>query len=224
VTHLPCPGPIRSPAYRSFRSQGQKVLLNRFGEDAIGEHLVNALSNLWRDSRIDSGGHRRTPRRSVFRRKHFRSAIRTGLRYCGPNNPHLRRDSCALGRLLHFCQRLTGASSGWSPRNQIQGGPQLTAFCLALGAGAVGGASPCQGSQIFRADKLVAAGYAGTAARLVSFWPRRDPATAFIASIVAGLSWIAVLAGRSMYPRRCICRPGFGDRGLPSSPYPVRPQ
>jgi len=48
--------------------------------------------------------------------------------------------------------------------------------------------------ETFGADKLVAAGTAGTAVALILFGLARDPTTAFIASIVAGLSWIAVLA------------------------------
>jgi hypothetical protein len=44
------------------------------------------------------------------------------------------------------------------------------------------------------ADHLVALGHAGTALALLLFGLARLPATAFVASAIAGLSWIAVLA------------------------------
>jgi MFS family permease len=124
----------------------------------------------------------------------FRSAIRTGLRYAA-NNPHLR------ATLLRSAGFFIFASAYWAllplvARNQIQGGPQLYGILLgAIGAGAVGGAFTLPRlKKYFGADKLVAAGTAGTAIALVLFGLARDPTTAFFASIVAGLSWIAVLA------------------------------
>jgi MFS family permease len=124
----------------------------------------------------------------------FRSAIRTGLRYAA-NNPHLRATLVRSAGFFIF------ASAYWAllplvARNQIQGGPQLYGILLgAIGAGAVGGAFTLPRlKKYFGADKLVAAGTAGTAAALVLFGLARDPATALVASIVAGLSWIAVLA------------------------------
>src|SRR3954452_15578495 len=126
--------------------------------------------------------------------EHFRSAIRTGLRYAA-NNLHLRATLVRSAGFFIF------ASAYWAllplvARNQIQGGPQLYGILLgAIGVGAVGGAFTLPRlKKYFGADKLVAAGTAGTAAALVLFGLARDPTTAFIASIVAGLSWIAVLA------------------------------
>ena len=43
-------------------------------------------------------------------------------------------------------------------------------------------------------DRLVAAGTLGTAAAMVLFAVARDPTPAFAASVLAGASWIAVLA------------------------------
>jgi MFS family permease len=154
---------------------------------------VNAFSNLgviaaltwWKPAQTDA---KRLPA------EHFRSAIRTGLRYAA-YNPHLR------ATLLRSAGFFISASAYWAllplvARNQIQGGPQLYGILLgAIGAGAVGGAFTLPKlKKYLGADKLVAAGTAGTAIALVLFAVARDPTTGFIASVVAGLSWIAVLA------------------------------
>jgi predicted MFS family arabinose efflux permease len=65
----------------------------------------------------------------------------------------------------------------------------------AIGAGAVVGAFALPKlKKHLGADRLVAGGTLGTAIALVLFALARDPATALIASVLAGLSWIAVLA------------------------------
>ena len=154
---------------------------------------VNAVSNLgvigaliwWKPPH---SGVRRLPA------ERFRSAIRTGLRHAA-NNSHLR------ATLLRAAGFFVFASAYWAllpllAREQIRGGPQLYGILLgAIGAGAVGGAFVLPKlKKYLGADKLVAAGTVGTAAALVAFGLSRNSATALIASIVAGLSWIAVLA------------------------------
>ena len=154
---------------------------------------INALSNVgvigaliwWRPSRAEA---RQLPA------EHFRSAIRTGLRHAA-NNPHLR---ATLFRSAGF---FVFASAYWAllplvTREQIRGGPQLYGILLgAIGAGAVAGAFTLPSlKKRLGADKLVAGGTAGTAIALVLFGVARDATTALIASIVAGISWIAVLA------------------------------
>src|SRR5260221_8895490 len=107
--------------------------------------------------------------------EHFRSAVRTGLRYAG-NNPHLR------ATLLRSAGFFIFASAYWAllplvARNQIQGGPQLYGILLgAIGAGAVSGAFTLPRlKKYLGADKLVAAGTAGTAGAPVLFcFPRRS--------------------------------------------------
>jgi predicted MFS family arabinose efflux permease len=124
----------------------------------------------------------------------FASAIRIGLRHAR-HNPHLR---ATLFRAAGF---FVFASAYWAlmplvARNQVAGGPQLYGFLLgAIGAGAVGGAFalPWLKSHL-GADKLVAAATIGTSVALVLFGLARHPAAALAASVIAGVSWIAVIA------------------------------
>ena len=93
------------------------------------------------------------------------------------------------------------ASTYWAllplvARSQIASGPSLYGILLgAIGAGAVGGAlvmprlRPKLGP-----DRLMAIGMLGTAVTLTLYGLARDPATALVASVLAGVSWIAVLA------------------------------
>ena len=93
------------------------------------------------------------------------------------------------------------ASAYWAllpliARDRIAGGPQLYGFLLgAIGAGAVGGAFllPWLKDKI-GPDRLVAAGGIGTAATLVLFGLARELILAMTASLIAGVSWIAILA------------------------------
>src|SRR5712675_1698265 len=126
--------------------------------------------------------------------EHISSAIRTGLRHAA-NNTHLR------ATLLRATGFFISASAYWAllplvARAQVQGGPQLYGNLLgAIGAGAVAGAFALPKlKKLLGADRLVAGGTLGTAIALVLFALARDPATALIASVLAGLSWIAVLA------------------------------
>jgi predicted MFS family arabinose efflux permease len=154
---------------------------------------LNAISNLgvlgalwWWRSPQKSGAHLPAERIS--------NAIVTGIRYARHNH-HLR---ATLMRAVGFF--LVG-SSYWAllplvARNQIAGGPGLYGILLgAIGAGAVGGAFalPWLKSSL-GPDRLVAAGTLGTALALVLFGLARDTATGLSASVIAGASWITVLA------------------------------
>ena len=124
----------------------------------------------------------------------FTSAIRTGFRYAR----HNRALRATLVRAVGF---FLFASAYWAllplvARNQIAGGPELYGGLLgAIGIGAVAGAFalPWLKAKI-GANMLVAAGEAGTAVTLVLFGLAREPILALSASLIAGVSWIAVLA------------------------------
>lgn len=154
---------------------------------------LNALSNLgviaallwWRPA--ESGTRRLPP-------EHFAAAMQVGLRHAR-NNPHLRATLIRAAGFFVF------ASAYWAllplvARDQVAGGPQLYGNLLgAIGAGAVGGALLLQPLKArLGADALATAGTVGSALALVLFGLARHPAVAFGASIVAGVSWIAVLA------------------------------
>jgi MFS family permease len=154
---------------------------------------LNALSNLgviaalvwWRPP---PQGKRHLPA------EHFASALRVGLRHTR-HNPHL---SATLVRAAGF---FLFASAYWAllplvARNQVAGGPELYGLLLgAIGVGAVAGAFvlPRLGARL-GPNWLVAGGTIGTAIALALFGLAREPLAALAASVIAGLSWIAVLA------------------------------
>ena len=124
----------------------------------------------------------------------FTSAIRAGFRHAR-HNPHLR---ATLMRAVAF---FLFASAYWAllplvARSQISGGPELYGILLGtIGVGAVGGAFALPWLKAkFGPDRVVAAGTAGTAATLVLFGLAREPVMGLTASVLAGVSWIAVLA------------------------------
>jgi MFS family permease len=124
----------------------------------------------------------------------FTSAIRIGARHAR-NNPHLRSTLIRAAAFFLF------ASAYWAllplvARHQIGGGPALYGYLLgAIGAAAVGAALVLPWlKRRLGPDRLVAAGTLGTALAMVLFALARDPATALVGSILAGASWIAVLA------------------------------
>ena len=138
----------------------------------------------------------RSPQNTVHQlpAERFASAIRAGFRHAR-HNPHLR---ATLVRAVAF---FLFASAYWAllplvARSQISGGPELYGILLgAIGAGAVGGAFALPWLKAkFGPDRVVAAGTAGTAATLVLFGLAREPVMGLAASILAGVSWIAVLA------------------------------
>jgi predicted MFS family arabinose efflux permease len=154
---------------------------------------VNAASNLginfgllwWRPPR---------GRASRLPAEKFGRAIRTGLRYAR-NNPDLR---ATLLRAVGF---FVFASAYWAllplvARSQLATGPEIYGVLLgAIGAGAVGAAFALPWARArLGADRLVAAGTIGTAVALVLFGVARSSATALVASLLAGASWIAVLS------------------------------
>jgi predicted MFS family arabinose efflux permease len=154
---------------------------------------LNAVSNLatvgaliWWRTQQKAPGHLPAER--------FASAIRTGFRHAR-HNRHL---SATLMRALGF---FPFASAYWAllplvTRSQILGGPNLYGILLgAIGLGAIGGAFalPWLKAKI-GPDRMVRAGTVGTAVTLVLFGLAREPLTALLASVIAGASWIAVLA------------------------------
>jgi len=93
------------------------------------------------------------------------------------------------------------ASAYWAllplvARNQLHGSATLYGVLLgAIGAGAVGGAFVLPRARDRGGpDGLVVAGEIGTAAALILFGLAREPWVAVLACLVAGLSWISVLA------------------------------
>ena len=124
----------------------------------------------------------------------FASAIRIGVRHAR-NNPPLR---ATFVRAVGF---FVFASAYWAllplvARTRIAGGAELYGFLLgAIGVGAVGGAFalPYLKAKL-GPDRLVAAGTIGTALTLVLFGAAHNAATALLASLVAGTSWIATLS------------------------------
>src|SRR6185312_7272654 len=154
---------------------------------------LDAFSNLgtigalvwWRTSR-------KTGRRLPAER--LASAIRTGARYAR-NNPSLR---ATLFRAVAF---FIFASAYWAllplvARTQIAGGAQLYGVLLgAIGVGAIGGAFALPRLKArLGPDRLVAAGTVGTAAALALFGAAHSAAIALLASLIAGVSWIATLS------------------------------
>jgi predicted MFS family arabinose efflux permease len=124
----------------------------------------------------------------------FSSAIRTGFRHAR-NNPHLR------ATLIRGAAFFLFASAYWAllplvARNQIAGGPDLYGFLLgAIGVGAVGGAFALPWLKAkLGPDRLVAAGSIGTAGAMTVFGLARNSTMGLFASVIAGMSWIAVLS------------------------------
>jgi MFS family permease len=121
-------------------------------------------------------------------------AIRAGVRYA-------RYNSALRATLVRAVGFFLFASAYWAllplvARSQLQGGPALYGVLLAtIGAGAVGGAFflPRMRARM-GVDGVVVLGEAGTAAALVLFGLAQQPWVAAIACLLAGISWIAVLA------------------------------
>jgi MFS family permease len=110
-------------------------------------------------------------------------------------NPDLRATLVRAVAFFFF------ASAYWAllplvSRNQIAGGPELYGLLLgAIGVGAVVGAFTLPTLKgALGPDRLVAAGTAGTALTLILLGVARHPALGIAACLIAGISWIAVLA------------------------------
>lgn len=122
------------------------------------------------------------------------NAIRTGVRYAR-NNGHLRATLAQAAGFFLF------ASAYWAllpvlARGQLHGGPTLYGVLLgAIGAGAVAGAFLLPRLRARSgANGMVVLGELGTAFALILFGLARQPLTAVLAALIAGISWIAVLA------------------------------
>jgi hypothetical protein len=144
--------------------------------------------------------------------EHFRNAIRSGLRYAR-YNPQLRATLIRSAGFFPF------ASVYWAllpllARGQIGGGPELYGVLLgAIGAGAVIGAFALRMKARLGADGIVVAATVVTGVALALFAAARDPATALAACVLAGISWIAVIATLSVSAQLAL--PGWvRGRGL----------
>jgi MFS family permease len=143
----------------------------------------------------------------------FGRAIRAGIRHAR-HNPHLRATLIRAAGFFIF------ASAYWAllplvARDQIGGDPKLYGVLLgALGAGAVAGAFTLPFVQRrFGADGPALAGTVGTAIAMVLYGLARQPAVALAASIVAGMSWIAVMSAINVSAQ--VALPGWvRGRGL----------
>jgi hypothetical protein len=171
---------------------------------ALGGVIVGALgiaAPFWLDAVSNLGviaallwWHAPTTSGSPLPPEPFISAIRTGLRYAR-YNPYLR---ATLIRTIAF---FVFASAYWAllplvARTQIAGGPALYGVLLGvIGASAVGGAFLLRRfKEKLGADWLVAVASASTAIATALFALARHPATAIVASLIAGASWIAAVS------------------------------
>lgn len=126
--------------------------------------------------------------------EHVAGAIRAGLRYAMHSMP-FKATLLRAGSFFAF------ASAYWATlpliaRQVLEGGPALYGFLLAaVGAGAVGGAFILPAfRRTLGADRAVVSGTIGTALALALLASVPDPVFAILASILAGVSWIAVLS------------------------------
>lgn len=133
------------------------------------------------------------PRGNELPRERLVGAMIVGFRHTR-FNPALR---ATLVRAVAF---FSFASAYWAllplvARSQIAGGPALYGILLgAIGVGAVTGAFALPWMKILGPDRLVAAGTAGTALSLILLGGAQHAAVGISACLIAGISWIAVLA------------------------------
>jgi len=172
------------PALGGVLTAGAGIAVPFFANAATTLATLGALS-WWRPPR---GAPRRLPA------ERFAASLRTGLRYAR-NNPPLR---ATLARSTIF---FVFASAYWAvlpllAREQLHGGPEIYGLLLgAIGAGAIGGAFalPWIRNRL-AADRVVDAGSLVTAVALVLYGIAHGPALGILASLLAGLAWICVLA------------------------------
>ena len=125
--------------------------------------------------------------------EHVVNAIRSGLRYAR-YNPDLR------ATLIRSAGFFPLASVYWAllpllVRAQIAGGPETYGILLgAIGAGAVCGAFALPVVVRLGADRVMTGATVGTALSLVLFAIAREPATGLIASVLAGICWVAAVS------------------------------
>ena len=157
-----------------------------FWLDAFSNAGVIAVLLLWRPQRP------KTLRGLPSER--LTGAIRAGVRYARYNRDLRATLVRAIGFFLF-------ASAYWAllplvARSQLHGGPGLYGTLLAaIGAGAIGGALLLPRARArLGPDGVVMLGEAGTAAALVLFGLAHQPWVAVTACLLAGVSWISVLA------------------------------
>ena len=156
-----------------------------FWLDAVSNLGVIGVILWWRPARSSS---------RTLPAEHLASAMRAGVRYAR-NNRQLR---ATLLRAIGF---FLFASAYWAllpvvARDQLHGGPTLYGVLLgAIGAAAVAGAFLLPRLKAKSgADAVVMLGEAGTAVALVLFGLAQQATVAVLACLIAGVSWIAVLA------------------------------
>jgi MFS family permease len=135
-----------------------------------------------------------SPRASGLPPERLTGAVVIGFRHVR-YNPNLRATLIRAVAFFFF------ASAYWAllplvARNQIAGGPALYGILLgAIGVGAVVGAFTLPALKTaLGPDRLVAVGTLGTAFSLILLGVARHSALGLAACLVAGISWIAVLA------------------------------
>ena len=167
------------------------------GAGIVAPFWLNAISNLGIVGALLWWHEPKKPH-TLLPAERFGRAIWTGLRYAR-HNSHLR------GTLVRATGFFLFASAYWAllplvARSQIAGGPGLYGVLLGvIGVGAVGGAFvlPWLKSKL-GPDRLMAVGALGQALAMVLYGVAREPLLALVASIIAGASWIAVLATLSV--------------------------
>jgi MFS family permease len=162
------------------------------GLGIVSPFWINAVSNLavvgallwWREAKPSA----------TLPAERFGRAISAGLRYAR-HSPPLRATLIRAAGFFLF------ASAYWAllplvAREQIASGPDLYGLLLgAIGTGAVLGAFFMPRLKLkLGPDLLAALGLLGTAVTLTLYGLARDPITALCTSVLAGVSWIAVLA------------------------------
>ena len=154
---------------------------------------INAISEPVGDLRDGVVASASTPAAPASRRA-APGAVQAGLRYAF-HNSYLRS---TLIRTVAF---FLFGSAYWAllplvARSQIAGGPGVYGVLLgAIGAGAVGGALllPALRARL-NPDRMVMAGTLGTALAMILYGLAKETPVAIAASLIAGASWIAVLA------------------------------
>jgi MFS family permease len=164
------------------------------GLGIVSAFWINAVSNLsvlgallwWRQPNFLA--------RAALPAERLGGAIEAGLRYAG-HSPALRATLIRAASFFLF------AGTYWAllpllARAQIASGPTLYGILLgAIGAGAVGGAFVMPWLRIkLGPDLLMTSGMLGTALALILYGLAHDAGIALAASVLAGVSWIAVLA------------------------------
>jgi MFS family permease len=156
-----------------------------FWIDAVSNFGVIAVFLWWRPH---------TQRLTELPPERFTGALRAGLRYVTYNRPLRATLARAAGFFLF-------ASAYWAllplvARTQIGGGPELYGLLLGcIGAGAVSSAFVLRWLKgLLGADGLLVFGEIGTAITLVLLGLAHGVLLAVLASIIAGISWIAAIA------------------------------